>query len=134
MVWVYSLAILLIAGILVLTCFLSTQKCVRSVCFLWGVGGGWERKANLGREWGAVLSRCINPTQATVRSLLLLRKSAQVTTSLSCSNCPLEHSQMASQWGVICLSRVFSHLSVQLKRELKDIIGICNVPCKVSGP
>lgn len=73
-----------------------------------GVGG--ERAEN-----GVALSMCINPTRATVRSLLLLRETSQVTTSFSHSNCPLEHSQTANQWGVVCLSGVFSHLSVQLK-------------------
>lgn len=75
------------------------------------MGVGEERAEN-----GVALSTCINPTQATVRSLLLLRETSQVTTSLSQSNYPLEHSQTANQWGVVCLSGVFSHPSVQFKR------------------
>lgn len=62
------------------------------------------------------------------------QENSTITTSLGPSNCTLEHSQMASQWGVGCPSGVFNHLSAQLKRELKDIMGICNVPCKVSDP
>ena len=102
--------------------FLSRQKGVGSV------------HAEQGEVNPATLSVFINLSQATVRRLPVLRKMATVTACLSCRNCTREHSQMASQWGVISLSRVFSHLSVQLKKELKDIIGICNIPCKVSDP
>lgn len=104
------------------TRFLSSQKRVGSVHTVQGDVNP------------ATLSLFINLSQATVRRLPVLRKTATVIARLSCRNCTLEHSQMASQWGVISPSRVFSHLSVQLKKELKNIIGICNIPCKVSDP
>lgn len=65
----------------------------------------------------------------------MLGKTATVTAGLSLETAPWSILQpLAHQWGVINLSRVFRHLSVQLKKGLKDNIGICNVPGKVSDP